>query len=111
MDMPTLDSLRGPMLDDPVFEVLGTPIIYTPAGGAAISIKALINSEDGERSYGETKAIVFDPQFKIKKSSLTAKPTANDRFTCDRYPGKTFKPMNVMNSRSGTRWKFEGKIA
>jgi hypothetical protein len=110
MDMPTLDSLRGPMLDDPVFETLGTQIIYTPAGGVPISIKALINSEDMERSYDQSNAIVLDPQFKIRKSSLPAKPLGTDRFTCDRYPGKVFKPANVMNSRSGTRWKFDGKI-
>ncbi len=109
MDIPTLDSQRGAM-DNDVFTVLGSPIIYTPVGGIAVSIQALINSEDMEKSYDQSNAIALQPQFTVQKSDLATKPKAGDRFTSARYPNATFKPANVMSSKSGSRWKFEGQV-
>lgn len=109
MEMPTLDSQRGAM-DDDVFTVLGSPITYTPAGGSAFVVQALINSQDMEKSYDQSNAIALQPQFTVRKSDLTSKPMAGDRFTSARYPGKTFKPANVMSTKSGSRWKFEGQV-
>lgn len=109
MEMPTLDSQRGAM-DDDVFTVLGSPIAYTPAGGTATMVRALINSQDMEKSYDQSSAITLQPQFTVRKSELLAKPSAGDRFTSARFPGKVFKPAGVMQTKSGSRWKFEGQV-
>ncbi len=109
MDIPTLDSQRAAM-DDVVLTVLGSPIIYTPSGGTALTINALINSQDMEKSYDQSNAIALQPQFTILKSAIPTKPLSGDRFTSARFPGKTFKPTNVMQTKSGSRWKFEGQV-
>lgn len=89
--------------------VLGHDVLYTPAGGAAQTIKTQgdysPNMLNGEVSVG----IDQDIELMVLKTDLAAMPADGDRITLPRVPGKTFKPVNVHHDETAEHWLFNLK--
>lgn len=95
-------------LDRICAEVLGDTIAFKAAAlGSYSNVQAHVDYRDGEVSIGNSEAIAQDITVEIPKVFLAAKPGNASRIQLPKIVGKTFKPIRVRNSASGTSWAFE----
>lgn len=107
---------RGPRLSDHLSALaatasdrLGAGIVFTPSGGTAQSLRALINYREIGNSLGGIEAIAQSMQVSIAVGDLTARPDRNCRIVLAQFPAKTFQPANITLDDDGLFWEFDLK--
>lgn len=107
MSYPNIEDFDAD-LDGLCADVLGDTISFKPSAvGSYRAIKAHVDYRDGEVLIGNSEAIAQDITVEVPKLRLTTRPTGTARIRLPKLPGRTFKPIRVRNSASGTSWAFE----
>lgn len=90
-------------LDALTVQIVGEPIGYNIAPGAAPNIKAFVNHAPGVQDFGAAVAAVSDrPEIQVLKTDVPV-PSKDDRIFLPRT-GLTYRPMNWDHSRCGRLW-------
>lgn len=104
---PRLEDMQDDDLDRACMDGLGDGIQYRAEGGDYSPFSAYVDYGEALRDLETGKKIEQDITVQMLKSDLAFRPTARDRVTLNRVPGKTYRPINIRSDRSGTHWEFE----
>jgi len=88
-------------------DILGDTISYSAAGGAFTPLKVEANYRDADRVFDHAEVAAQDVKLSALKVDVPNRPSSAARLTLPKIPGKTFRPINVRTSESGTEWEFE----
>ncbi len=58
-------------------------VTYTPSGGSAVSISAIVDRADGSRREGGLSSLQYEAMIQVKASDLVARPKYRDKVTID----------------------------
>lgn len=104
---PVLEDVEA-ILDEVCMAGLGDGIGYKAAGAATFTpMRAYVEYGELARSLDGGQAIEQNIRVEVLCSQVPARPGAAVRITLGKLPGKTFKPVNVGLTDSGTHWAFE----
>ena len=84
-------------------EALGDTIAYTPSGGAALSLVALVDYAQNLEQLSGSRVTTDDLALEVAKADV-AEPAGGDRIVLGKRPGETFKPRDWRSDEAGDCW-------
>lgn len=104
MPQPTLEDLDD-RLDAGTVGALGDSIIYTPAVGAPVPLKAFIDEAEAVRDFGQSASLADDLEIELRVVDVPVTPSKACRIQVVKT-GKVFVPIAWPRDASGRWWRI-----
>ncbi|MEA3044573.1 MAG: hypothetical protein QOH47_2411 [Sphingomonadales bacterium] len=101
--MPTALEALDETLNTSTYALLGDTITYTPAGGSALPIAALVEYDDQEKALAGSRVVGGDCAVEVAVADVPVW-SATDEIVLPRRPGQVFLPKKAMLDETGMNW-------
>lgn len=91
------------VLNETSLDLLGDSITYTPAGGSALSFKAIVDYADRVEQLSGTKMVVGENAVEVPIATVDV-PTNEDEILLPKRAGVIYQPKGWIRDESGDNW-------
>lgn len=98
VDLEAWDAI----LDATTLALLGDTVVYTPQGGAPLTLKVLADYSDGEKMLGNSRVITSEAAMEVAVADVP-QPTGQDLIFSGRV-NQNFHPKDAKLDETGRNW-------